>query len=236
MHRYPWLALVARQFAGLPLRDFIEKSLTRLLGRWREVRVFRLMALDSGSLAEGGDGHDGGDGPGGALPAGFSARYIGEAECLAFAAIADAGLREEFVRAACARGDRCLAVFDGAEPAAYSWYADTATTLPGDLEIRFDPGWVYHYHSHTRPAWRGRRLHAAGVRAALRDVAAAGRPGLVSAVEVQNYESLRAMRRLGFRIIGSAYVAWFHGRPHIAHSPGCRRHAVRLAIDPQAPA
>jgi hypothetical protein len=221
------LAVAARQFAGLPPRDFAEKALTRLLRRRFDVRVFRLMTLDGARLRVDGDS-------GAALPAGFAARFLAPAECLALADDPNHGLRPEFVRAALARGDACLAIFDGAALASFGWYAQGAAPMPYGLSIRFDPAWVYLYHIHTRPAWRGRRLHGSGMAAALRHYASAGRSGIVTLVEVINYESLRAMRRTGCTRVGSIYAAWRGGRPVFLHSPGCRRYAVRLAADPRA--
>lgn len=110
------------------------------------------------------------------------------------------------------------------------WYAPLGSAaMVCGLAARLDnPAWVYMYQAMTRPEYRGRRLYPTGIRHALARYAAAGRQGLVAAVEVANYESLRALRYLSGAVFGSASIAWRGGQPCIAHSPGAKRGSLKV--------
>ena len=120
-------------------------------------------------------------------------------------------MSSEFIEDALARGDRCYGIFDGDKLASYGWYTSTGPNqFNEELEIVFDPGWVYMYRGYTLPEYRGQKLHAAGMSRALAAVTAEGQEGLISCVDGLNGPSLRSCARMGYRIFGSVKVCrWF---------------------------
>ena len=82
-----------------------------------------------------------------------------------------------------AAGDECLAIFRGAELAAYGWYSTRPTpAVAPELVLHFAPGYVYQYKGFTLPAHRGYRLHAIGKTRALRHYLEKHYRGLLSYV------------------------------------------------------
>ena len=138
----------------------------------------------------------------------------------------------DFLRAALARGDRCYALFDSAQLAAYGWYTDRAAPLDEHFTLHFDAGWTYMYKGYTLPAWRGKRLHAIGMCRALRALTDEGRNGLISCVASSNFASLHSVTRMGYRIFGQACLLRVAGFSATWASAGCR--AYGFHVEPAA--
>jgi hypothetical protein len=134
-----------------------------------------------------------------------------------------------FVADAIARGDRCFAICDGPRPAFTSWYSrrPTSTGL-GGLELHFDPNYVYLYKALTQPAHRGQRLYQAAVSRVFAHFAAKGARGFLSYVEATNLDSLKSLRRMGYREFGSIYVVRLFGRHFTFATAGCKPFGFRL--------
>jgi hypothetical protein len=161
---------------------------------------------------------------------GFEGRFVGEDELARYAKDGAHDFSAGFLGEACARGDRCYALFDGEALAAYGWYSNLPTPIDEHFVLRFDPAWTYMYKGYTAPAYRGRRLHAVGMCRALRAVTEEGRKGLVSWVFSNNFASLRSVTRMGYRIFGQVYV-FRAGDYAFTHSTrGCRDHG--FAVEP----
>jgi hypothetical protein len=96
------------------------------------------------------------------------------------------------------------------------------------LEIAFDPRYVYMYKGFTVPRYRGQRLYAIGMTRALRHYKNRGYQGLVNYVEAQNAASLKSCLRMGYRAFGSIYLIGMFGRYFSFRSPGCERFGFRL--------
>jgi len=149
-----------------------------------------------------------------------------------FARDPQAGLSDEFVRHALARGDKCYgAVHDGALKA-YGWYADKPTPVCDDLQLHFSRGYIYMYKGFTNDAHRGKRLFPSGVSRALAHYRSAGYKGMLLYVEATNLDSLKSCARMGFRIFGSVYVVRLLGRSFIYATPGCARFGFRVEASP----
>ncbi len=108
-------------------------------------------------------------------------------------------LTEEFLDYAESKGDRCYAVLDGDVLVTYGWYSRLPTRFIRGLEIDFSDSDIYKYRSYTHPAYRGRRMHAFGSANACLTLRRTGYKRIVAYVDAKNENSLRAMRRLGFR-------------------------------------
>jgi hypothetical protein len=141
-------------------------------------------------------------------------------------------MSREFVLDALAMGSRCYAIWDGSTLASYGWYSSRPTPVSEDLWLCFDPAYVYMYKGFTHARYRGQRLHAIGMMAALETSRAEGSRGLVSYVESNNFASLRSCYRMGYRNFGwIAFVKAGH-RYVMRASAGCRRYRFRLEHRP----
>jgi hypothetical protein len=149
-------------------------------------------------------------------------------------------LTEQYVDRELALGHRCLAITQGDVLASYGWYSTTPTAFTDSLWVHFSKSWVYMHKGFTHPAHRGRRLHAAGMTAALILYRAAGFSGLVSIVDAHNAASLASCARMGYRPFGTIYtlrlgrlVGLRHptgllGYTMVLATPGCRAFGFRL--------
>lgn len=154
--------------------------------------------------------------------AGFEARFVGEDELWKYANDRAHEITPEFLRSALSRGDRCYALFEGKALAAYGWYSDLRTPLGEHFMLHFDRGWTYMYKGYTMAAYRGKRLHAAGMCGALRELTDEGRNGLISCVASNNFASLHSVTRMGYRIFGDVYLLRAAGRSFAYATRGCR--------------
>ena len=139
-----------------------------------------------------------------------------------------------FIADAIARGDRCFAICDGPMPAFTSWYSRRPTSIGmGGLVLHFDPQYVYLYKAHTQPEHRGQRLYQAAVSRVFAHFAGKGARGFLSYVDATNLASLKALRRMGYRVFGSIYVARLFGRHFSFATAGCK--PFRFRLEPRAP-
>jgi hypothetical protein len=156
--------------------------------------------------------------------------FLSQALVLAFAGDPQYEMNERFLREALGKGDRCYGIVHGDALASYGWYSTKPTVaLTEDLELRFDPRYVYMYKGFTHEGYRGQRLHAAGMAQALQEYREEGSRGLVSYVESNNFSSLKSCYRMGYVAFGHVVVLRAGGRYFIAASRGCRERGFDLA-------
>lgn len=163
-------------------------------------------------------------------PGEFDARFASRDELLAAAARPEIAeeMSPAFVEATIARGDECFALFDGATLASFGWYSTQPTPIADDLLLHFDPAWVYMYKGYTLPAYRGKRLHGVGMSMALASYSERGGRGLISYVRSNNFQSLRSIHRMGYRVFGEVLVLRAFGRALTWSTPGCQPFAFRV--------
>jgi hypothetical protein len=157
-------------------------------------------------------------------PAGYTPMFLTPAMIRDMAKNPDNRLRERVVEEALAKGDECFGIFKGPELASYGWYSRKPTTIEPGLVLHFDEHCAYMYKGYTHPRHRGLRLHAIGMTLALGHYLSAGRKGLVSWVESDNFDSLKSCFRMGYVEFGSIYVAKVFGRFFAYASRGCKAH------------
>jgi hypothetical protein len=136
-------------------------------------------------------------------------------------------LTHRFIDDAIAKGDRCYALFDGDTLMSYGWYSTLPTRLtevPGEPMIYFDPAYAYMYHGFTVPAYRGRRLHAVGMAAALEVCTNEGLAGVVSYVVASNFSSLKSCYRMGYECFGHLCMLKVGTRYLWRATPGCKKY------------
>jgi hypothetical protein len=140
-------------------------------------------------------------------------------------------LTQQTLDGAITRGDRCAAIFDGDRLAAYGWYATQPIRLlelPGAPLLHFDPAYAYMYNGFTHPDYRGKRLHAIGMAAALEAHVKEGRAGLVSYVDSSNFSSLKSCRRMGYHSFGRVSMYTLGARQRYRSTSGCKRYDFRI--------
>jgi hypothetical protein len=95
----------------------------------------------------------------------------------------------------------------------------------------FDNNYVYMYKGFTHPAHRGHRLYPSGVTTALAHYLDKGYRGFLSIVERNNYASLKACYRMGYRDVGKILIAGLFDRCLLRADPGCQAYGLRLTSD-----
>ncbi len=133
-----------------------------------------------------------------------------------------------FIDAALARGDFCVAAFDGDRMIAFGWVAFArAPNVPG-LAVVVAPPYRYGYKIFTHPDYRGQRIINAVQRVRDRLSLAQGRTMGVAFVESHNFAYIRAERRIGSELVGFAGYLHLFGRYWPFRSPGVLRHNFRF--------
>ena len=114
---------------------------------------------------------------------------------------------------------------DGDFLASYGWYSTKPTAISDELNLHFDPQWVYMYKGYTHPSYRGQRLHAIGMAKALEAFSEEGYKGLISYVATNNYASLKSVYRMGYRNIGKVKVVKKFNKYHIKREEECKAYS-----------
>ena len=89
------------------------------------------------------------------------------------------------------------------------------------------------YNGFTHPSFRGQRLHAVSMMAALRSYAREGLTGLVSYVVAPNFSSLKSCFRMGYVNFGYVAVTKLGGKFICRATPGCARYGFRVEPAPR---
>ena len=139
-----------------------------------------------------------------------------------------AEMDQTFVQEALAKGDECFGIFDRDRLVSFGWYSNQPTAIGRDLVLHFDPSWVYMYKGYTLKEYRGKRLHGVGMSLALRAYTGRGSRGLISYVKSNNFQSLRSIHRMGYRLFGDVYAVRALGRVFTWATPGCQPFGFRL--------
>lgn len=131
-------------------------------------------------------------------------------------------MNEDFLNEAIKKQDLCYAICKDGRIVSYGWYSRTPTKMKDGLYFHFDNQYVYMYKGMTKPEFRGERLHAAGMTAAMKSPQLRNTRGMVSYVERQNLASLRSVYRMGSRRTGSIYSLGIFDNYYNYSTPGCK--------------
>ena len=167
-------------------------------------------------------------------PERYRCGFLDEQALAGYCGREDYELPEAFLRSALGKGDECYGILAGGTLAGYGWYSKTATEVTDDLRLHFDPRYIYMYKGFTHPEHRGQRLHAIGMTQALAAYRERGHRGLVTFVEADNFDSLKSVRRMGYRCFGSLFVVRILGRYLSLTTPGCGEYGFGLETAPRA--
>ena len=128
--------------------------------------------------------------------------------------------------------DTCHGAFVGDVLASHLFVASRRARVLGDVDVTFDPAWAFSRWAFTRAAFRGRHLHALVKADALRHHTRAGRNGLLSLVQVTNFESIRAASHVRCRTVGVVATWTLGGRRRVWASADCARYGLSLVVVP----
>jgi hypothetical protein len=159
----------------------------------------------------------------------FATRFAHRDEVLAHCS-PEFEMTPEFAREALDKGDECYGIFDAGRMVSFGWYSNQPTHISDGLVLHFHPSWVYMYKGFTHRDYRGKRLHGIGMSLALRAYTERGSRGLISYVKSNNFQSLRSIERMGYRIFGDIYLARVMGRAVTWSTPGCKAYGFRLEM------
>jgi hypothetical protein len=119
----------------------------------------------------------------------------------------------------------------------YVWCATTPTRLSDSILIEVGSDWLYRYKAFTLPSCRGWRLHGLNSTITLGKAAALGLKGFLGFAHINNYSSLKSMRRCGYADVGKMYVLEVPGSCWIHVEPRCRDYGLALKLlQPARPA
>ncbi len=106
------------------------------------------------------------------------------------------------------RGDRCLLQLDGPRLVGFTWISCEALTFVTEgLHLNLPDDTAYVYRAYTAPAYRGGGFQGLRTQELLRRVQREGRRRLLCYVEETNFESLKGVRKSGYRPIGDITFA-----------------------------
>lgn len=154
----------------------------------------------------------------------YTFRFLTHNELHHYANNAQNKISKSFLDKAFSKGDFCYAVLEGSKLASYGWYSSKPTLINKELELIFDPKWIYMYKGYTLPEFRGQRLHAIGMARSLADFSKKGYKGIISYVETNNFASLSSCSRMGYTHFGKVEVKKVHNSYKISADLECKNY------------
>ena len=162
------------------------------------------------------------------VPDGITVRIARSEELVAAAEDPDLDMDPEVIRKALARGDIAFGAFHGKKLVAYTWRAFKACPHKDGLWAQFEAPYLYQYHSHTKPSFRGKRIQLAVSNFSDDYALARGYSAIVAFTDVSNFSSLAMHEVAGEQGIGYAgYVKWF-GRSIPYRTPAVKKVGFRF--------
>lgn len=162
------------------------------LSRYAGMRVFRLYTRRFQADATA------------ASPGAFSVRILRERDFDALCRDGELNVSAAQAASAYARGDICVAAFEGNRPVGYCWLAFSATPLLDGIWVGFSSAAAWTYNSFVRPSHRGRGIAPLLYHAADRTCIDRGRRFSIICIETYNRPSIAAAERSRYRAAGSA--------------------------------
>ncbi len=171
----------------------------------------------------------------GPLPEGFTGRWLTPEEVGTFSQDASNDLPPEFAERT-TEENRCFGILHEGRLASYGWYALSHVRAEDFFQtgMELPPGLSYMYKGFTHPDFRGRRLHAIGMKCALQALSRHGVQALVSTVAWTNLASLKSCDRLGYQRLGKLVQVRLLGRRFSRFPPAAIRLGMSLAQEPTA--
>ena len=137
-------------------------------------------------------------------------------------------LSKEFIDDAYRNGDRCYAITEGDNLASYGWVTTKTNRVTEELRIEFDQTWGYGYKAFTHSKYRGHKLHGIVMTCRCKCMQEEGYHGLLSLIEINNFNSLRSAYRAGHIRFGKIIAIKLISTYFIIHSNGCKKFGFKL--------
>lgn len=131
-------------------------------------------------------------------------------------------LETEFIDAALARGDLCIAAFAGEKLLAMVWRSFSVAPHSDLVDIHVEKPYWYTYKMMTLPQARGTGLGGLLTVVCDRLCQDSGCVGGVGFVETHNYSSLRANAKVGAKRVGYAGIVQVCGKAYPFRTSGVR--------------
>lgn len=125
----------------------------------------------------------------------------------------------------------CFGALRGERLVAYTWMSFGTAPHEHGVSVHIRPPRGYGYKAFTRPEYRGRRIWPALVQAAELAVPQYGCDRVLSFIEIDNFASLAAARRIASRRVGFAGYLRAFDRCYTFNSSGARRAGFRFEYD-----
>jgi hypothetical protein len=158
------------------------------------------------------------------LSEGREARIANMEELTTAAADPVNDMNPQWLKGAIRRGELCAAVFEGKEMLSYTWRAFGPTPHENNLEVHFDPRYVYGFYSYTRPDYRRQGLQHAADFVSDRYLYDMGYTEGIGWIETHNYPSLISQQKRGAYRVGYAGYLYLLGKIYTFRSPGARKY------------
>lgn len=137
-----------------------------------------------------------------AVPNGHTFRFASIEDIRKYHADPAWPIRERDVQAF-EKGDRCLLEFDGDTLVGFAWIAASRLVeIMWGFHFNMPDDTVYNYHSFTAPAYRGKGLQSLRHLQLLEHIKETGQHRLFGYVDHTNLDSLKGVRKSGYRRIG----------------------------------
>jgi hypothetical protein len=163
-------------------------------------------------------------------------RFLSPSDVETFADDPANELTSEFTCRLASGRDRCYAALLRGRLAAYIWLAtgsieaehNRGRTAASGVPISFPANSVFVYKAYTRSEYRGRRLYAALLAGAMRELTSEGVTRLITTADWTNDAAVAACRRLGFRELGKIGRYACGGCSMTSRPPEARELGIRI--------
>ncbi len=140
-------------------------------------------------------------------------------------------LSNEFIDRAYSRGDICIGALLEDRVIAYVWRSFDVTPLLRGIAIWVQSPYCYSYKAFTRTEHRGKGIWPSLGSASDQLCLQRGRNVMIGYIEIDNFSSQRAARKMGATMVGTAgYIECF-SRRFVFHDRAVRRTGFRFVVD-----
>lgn len=158
------------------------------------------------------------------LPPGMSFRLINKQELESLADDKELRLKRKFIDHLTANGDDIFGIFKQDALISYICFSYKFKKLFSILSAQARPGFIYAHKSLTRAAYRGQRLHGAGLINALEQFNSQGYDGIISFGEATKFHAVNSFKRAGAVFVGKTVVLGLFGRFVVLYFGHCRQY------------
>jgi hypothetical protein len=139
-------------------------------------------------------------------------------------------LQRWFAHMAFEQQHECRVAKNGNTVLGYCWISDRETWVVDGMHILFPKNMRYVYKAFTHPAQRGRGVLSVCVRSAVKAYAGTSVDRFITIIETNNFSSIRAFSKAGFRQIGYFRAMRVLGRVRISAALECKKLGIEITV------